>query len=193
MSFRKTALHTLWWLEWSPPSFHGRLQQQSIPKPSSETAVQQVSSLSKHKQYILINIDIWAKLTLYMPWRQRRGEEVWIHLFLTSALDGGKWSIFTPKPHYHQKKKPQNSMKRMLHGPQSWSGHSGDKNISFPCWELNPNRPAHSLVAIPIEFLDSHKHRHSLWKREGYVLIYTNLLSPINFTAIYNQIPSVTR
>ena len=52
---------------------------------------------------------------------------------------------------------------KMLRGPQRQSGHLGDKKyISFSCWELNPDRPAHSLVAMPTEFLGSHKHWHSL-------------------------------
>ena len=60
------------------------------------------------------------------------------HLFLTSALDGGKWSIFTHKPHYHQKKSPQYTTRRMLRGPQRQSGHLGDKKYLFPLLGVEP-------------------------------------------------------
>jgi hypothetical protein len=54
-----------------------------------------------------------------------RGENVQIHAFLSSALDGGEWSAshsgcFTPK-----ERAPGSHLYRRLVGPQSPSGRGG--------------------------------------------------------------------
>jgi hypothetical protein len=73
--------------------------------------------------------------------------EVQIHTFLTSALDGGKWSASHPS-HFALRKKVPVPLDRRLSGPWSWSGCDGkEKNLCL-CWELNPRDPAPSLITI---------------------------------------------
>jgi hypothetical protein len=75
------------------------------------------------------------------------GVEVLLHAFLTLAVGGGEWSAsfsghFAPGAH-------------CMGGwvdPQSQSGRDGEeKTRHCPCRELNPGRPAHSLVCIMTE------------------------------------------
>jgi hypothetical protein len=54
------------------------------------------------------------------------GVDVYIHVFLTSALSGGEWSAsrvicFTPG------KQPQYAMDRRMEGPQNRSGLQGEE------------------------------------------------------------------
>jgi hypothetical protein len=58
---------------------------------------------------------------------------------------------FTPQPLYFQY-----PLHRQLGGPQSWSDTVTKRKITSPCWELNPNHPAHSLVAILSELLQEY-------------------------------------
>jgi hypothetical protein len=58
---------------------------------------------------------------------------------------------FTPRPLYPQGRSPQYALDRRPGGPKSWSGHGCEEKNSQPCQELNPDCPAHSLVAIPAE------------------------------------------
>jgi hypothetical protein len=55
---------------------------------------------------------------------------VYIHIFLTSALVGGKWSAsFTPRPLYPGGKNPRYPLYRRLGGPQNRSGN--EKNLAL--------------------------------------------------------------
>jgi hypothetical protein len=56
------------------------------------------------------------------------GVEVQLHAFLTSALDGGEWSVSRP-----QGKSPWYPLDRRLGGPQGRSGRGGEeKNSQLP-------------------------------------------------------------
>jgi hypothetical protein len=71
-----------------------------------------------------------------------------LHSFLSSGLDGGEWSNFTPQPLDPQKKPLQYSFTRTLSGFQSRSSRFVEKStLTRNC---APNRPAHSLVTIRI-------------------------------------------
>jgi hypothetical protein len=54
------------------------------------------------------------------------GAEVWIHAFLTSALDGGEWTVSRPG-----RFTPGNEplVPYPPYGPQSWSGRGGEEKI----------------------------------------------------------------
>jgi hypothetical protein len=63
----------------------------------------------------------WCLLSHSTPWRQLGAVEVDLHSFLTSALDGGEWSLsnlglFAPG------EEPKYQLDRSLCGPQSLSG-----------------------------------------------------------------------
>ena len=60
-----------------------------------------------------------VKLPLCSPWRQARGAEVWLHSFLTSALDGAEFSA-SHLGHLPQEKYTWSPLNRRLVG----SGHS---------------------------------------------------------------------
>jgi hypothetical protein len=75
-----------------------------------------------------------------------------------SILDFGtrwRWVVtFKLRPLYSQGKSLRYPLDRRLGGPQSRSGHGGEKRNSQPPPEIepqNPDRPARSLVTIPTE------------------------------------------
>ena len=88
---------------------------------------------------------IEVKLSLCMPWRPGGGEEVQLHPFLTSALDGGWVASFTFRSLYYRAKQwTEGSM-----DPGSCLGVM-DRRKSL---DLQPSGteiclPAHSLVTI---------------------------------------------
>jgi hypothetical protein len=57
---------------------------------------------------------------------------------------------------YPQGKSPWYPLDRRLGRPQSQSGHGGKEKILSPFHEMNPHRPACSLVAIPTELSQLH-------------------------------------
>jgi hypothetical protein len=68
------------------------------------------------------------------------GVDVYIHIFLTSALAGGEWTasrtgLFTPG------EKPRYPLARRLGGPQSRSGRRGEEKIleKFFTFRETPN------------------------------------------------------
>jgi hypothetical protein len=78
---------------------------------------------------------------------------VYIHVFLTSALVGGEWSVshlsrFTPK-----ERAPQYPLDRRLGGPQNWPGQHGEEKNLTPTGTQTPtpqmSKP--KAVAIPTE------------------------------------------
>jgi hypothetical protein len=56
------------------------------------------------------------------------GVHVVIHIFLTSALDGGEWSASLPG-RFTPGKEPRYPLDRRLGGPQSRSGRRGEETI----------------------------------------------------------------
>jgi hypothetical protein len=73
-----------------------------------------------------------------------RGMEVYIHEFLTSALDGSEWSASRPG-RFPPRENPRYLLDRGLGGPQSQSGHGGEGKNSQPLPGLKPpNHPARS-------------------------------------------------
>jgi hypothetical protein len=68
-----------------------------------------------------------------------RGVEVYLHAFLTAALDGGEWSASCPAVLLVQPgKNYRYPLDRRLGEPQSWSGHGGEKERSLPLPGIEP-------------------------------------------------------
>jgi hypothetical protein len=65
-----------------------------------------------------------------------KGVKVWLHAFLTSALDGDKRSVSNPGC-FTPGKSPRYPLYRRLGGPQSRSGRSGEVWKSLPCRKWN--------------------------------------------------------
>jgi hypothetical protein len=57
---------------------------------------------------------------------------------LTSALDGGKWSVSRPGRFTSQGKSPWYPLDRRLDGPQSRSGRGGEEKNSQPPPGIEP-------------------------------------------------------
>ena len=87
---------------------------------------------------------IWIKAlpSLYLPWRYIGGGKLQLHLFLSSALDGGVWSVWCPGYFTPQEK----ASSRV--GPKSQSGCLGvPKNVLvLPGSELH--HPVTTLTAL---------------------------------------------
>jgi hypothetical protein len=75
------------------------------------------------------------------------GVGLYLHAFLTSALDGGEWSASRPSRFSPRKES------LVPIGPQSWSGRSGEEKNSHPLPGLEPSiiQP----VAQQIEILNN--------------------------------------
>jgi len=58
--------------------------------------------------------------------------EVWLHAFLTWAVDGAEWSA-SRRPLYPQGKSPWYVFDRRLDGLQRWSERSGEEKESLYC------------------------------------------------------------
>jgi hypothetical protein len=70
-----------------------------------------------------------------------RGERRYsFYSFLTSALDGGEWSVSRPGRALPRGKDPRYPLYRTEGGPQSRSGHRGYRKILCPCRGSNPDR-----------------------------------------------------
>ena len=78
-----------------------------------------------------------VQLSLSMPWRQTVGVEVHLHSLSTLELDKGKWSTSCPGC-FMPRQKTWYPLNLSLGGSWRWSGHSGEKDISCPWWDLNP-------------------------------------------------------
>jgi hypothetical protein len=77
------------------------------------------------------------------------GVKIYLHVFLTSALDGGEWSASRPGRFTPGGKSLRYPLERRLDGPQSWSERYGDERnlLTLPGikpWSLA--HPARSLV-----------------------------------------------
>jgi hypothetical protein len=78
----------------------------------------------------------------------------WIYSFaysLTSALDGGEWSVSRPYRFTPQEKIPLYQLDRRLGGTQRRSGRGGEERIPSPHRKSNPR----TLIVHPIAQRDT--------------------------------------
>jgi hypothetical protein len=61
-----------------------------------------------------------------------KGVDVYIHIFLTSALAGGEWSALRPGRFTSGEKSLRYPLDRSLGGPQNRSGRRGEEKILDP-------------------------------------------------------------
>jgi hypothetical protein len=67
------------------------------------------------------------------------GMEVYLHVFLTSALDGSEWSASRPDPFTPGVRAPgRYPLHRMLGGPYSRPGPCGEENTSLLLPAIEP-------------------------------------------------------
>jgi hypothetical protein len=60
--------------------------------------------------------------------------------------------MYSSRTLYPQRKSTRHPSFRRISGPQSRSERDGKEKMPHcPCWELNPGRPAHSLVTLLTE------------------------------------------
>jgi hypothetical protein len=87
------------------------------------------------------------------PWRRIGGEEIWLHAFKTSALDGDEWSASSPGCFTPREKIPGTHWIGNWVGPRAVLDAMVKRKIPSPRRESpgsrNPDRPARGLVAIP--------------------------------------------
>jgi hypothetical protein len=82
---------------------------------------------------------------------------------------------FTPRPLYPRGKSRRYPLVRRLSGVQSRFGRGGEEKTPHhcPCRELNPDRPARSLVSIltklPRLILSNNEDEHRLWSGKDLV------------------------
>jgi hypothetical protein len=57
---------------------------------------------------------------------------------LTSTLDAGEWSVSLPQPRFTPGKDPWYPLDKRLGGPQSWSGHRGQRKNPLPLLGIEP-------------------------------------------------------
>jgi hypothetical protein len=113
--------------------------------------------------------------------------DVYIQVFLISALVGGEWSTSRPGPLYPRGKSPRFPLGRRLSGPQKLSGRRGEeKNLTSTGTRTptsRPSRPSQSLYRLryPGSHYDEEFFRKFLSKY--FVILYTDMLT-LNLTAL---------
>jgi hypothetical protein len=91
-------------------------------------------------------------LTKYHAMKMYWGVEVYLHAFLTSALDGGEWSALRPGRFTHRKRAPGTHWIGGWVGPRAVLDTVVKRKIPSLHRESNPRTPiVRSLVAIPTE------------------------------------------
>jgi hypothetical protein len=123
--------------------------------------------------------------------------DVYIHVFLTSALVGSQWSASIPG-RFTSSKEPRNPLDRRLHGPQNKSGRCGEEQKILPLrrlelWALSRPGRSQSLYRLPYPIkntawnahLMTQKYIHSrTWKCSWDVLCSLPHLSIYGSTAL---------
>jgi hypothetical protein len=79
------------------------------------------------------------------------GVEVWLHAFLTSALDGGEWSASRPGRFIPREKAPGNHWVGGWDGPRAGLDVVKSK-IPSPCRDFNPRTSSPQPSAIPLRY-----------------------------------------
>jgi hypothetical protein len=82
-----------------------------------------------------------AKQSHYTPWWHLGEMRYNSYSFLTSALDGGEWSASRPGRALPWGKDPRYPLDRRLDGPQSRSGHKGQRKNPLPLPQIEPRSP----------------------------------------------------
>jgi hypothetical protein len=82
------------------------------------------------------------------------GVEVQLHAFLTSVLDGGMWSASQPGCFTPGERTLGTHQIEGWMGPRASLAAVAKRKTPSPYCKLNPDHPAHSLVAIPTELLE---------------------------------------
>jgi hypothetical protein len=85
---------------------------------------------------------------------------VYLHSFLTSALDGGEWSTSRPA-HITPGNELRYPLNRISGGPQGWSGCSGEETMTCPARIQTADRATSCMVAIPTALFSLHLQCHS--------------------------------
>jgi hypothetical protein len=82
--------------------------------------------------------------------------------FLTSALDGGEWSV-TPRPLFTpgKVKNPRYLLDRKLGRPQSWSGHRRQRKYPFHLPGIEPQSSVDTILTELPQLLQSISCRYS--------------------------------
>jgi hypothetical protein len=86
-----------------------------------------------------------------MQCRNIGGVEVWLHAFLTLALDGSEWSTSHPTCFTSMERAPNTHSLGRWVGPRDGLDIMAKKRKSLPCQELNPSFPTSSTVTILTE------------------------------------------
>jgi hypothetical protein len=79
------------------------------------------------------------------------GMEVWLHPFLTSALDGDEWSASRPRHFTCGERAPGAYRIGGWVGPRASLDAEAKRKKSVPLPGIEPSRPTRSLVTIPTE------------------------------------------
>jgi hypothetical protein len=89
--------------------------------------------------------------------------EVYLHAFLTSALDGGEWSASLPGRFTPGERTLSTHRIGGWMGPRTGLDPVVKRKIPSPCRESNPDRPARSLVLYRLSY-PAYCHRYYNWK-----------------------------
>jgi len=103
--------------------------------------------------YTKLTFSLTVKIFLSSPRRHTGGAEVWLHSFLTSALDGSEWSRHIPQdrtPWYPLKSRQDTPPPPPTHPQPIHRFGEGTKN-SCAYRIRTPDRPARRLIATPTQ------------------------------------------
>jgi hypothetical protein len=105
--------------------------------PFSSVSVQVKMSLCLTRHYA---INTYFCLIKHYAMKTYWDVELYLHTFLTSAVDGGEWSASRPGHFIPRGKNPRYPLDRMLGGSQSPSGRNGgrEKIPSLPLPGIEP-------------------------------------------------------
>jgi hypothetical protein len=82
------------------------------------------------------------------PWTSMSGVVLWLHLFLTSALDRNRWLTTSGSRFIFEENIPRYPFNKGLGESLSRYGCFRQKKNALPCRNLKPERPGSSAVRI---------------------------------------------